>query len=117
MPAGPAVDDVIAWLGFRAWGAAIAFSPSRQRESEATHGFLLIRDAERRRLRRGRERQRGDVCVRPTLCRVGYHILQSLYHALCTFSGPYKCGLLAILINSVNFVFVFVFFEIRYITL
>ena len=26
-------------------------------------------------------------------------ILQSLYHALCTFSGRYKCGLLAILIN------------------
>ena len=46
MPAGPAVDDVIAWLDFRAWGAAIAFSPSRQRESEATHGFSLIRDAE-----------------------------------------------------------------------
>ena len=28
-------------------------------------------------------------------------ILQSLYHALCTFSGPYKCGLLAIFINFV----------------
>ena len=42
-------------------------------------------------------------------------ILQSLYHALCTFSGPYKCGLLAILINSVNFVFVFVFLDITHV--
>ena len=38
-------------------------------------------------------------------------ILQSLYHALCTFSGPYKCGLLAIFIN---FVFVLVFLDISY---
>ena len=61
MPAGPAVDDVIAWLGFRAWGAAIAFA-SRQRESEATW-VLQIRDAEIRGLRRGCERQREETCT------------------------------------------------------
>ena len=88
MPAGPAVDDVIAWLDFRAWDAAIAFSPNRQREGEATHVFSLIRDAERRRLRRGRERQLGEVVFVSTFVQRFAAldiILQSLYHALCTF--------------------------------
>ena len=48
--------------------------------------FLLIRDAERRRLRRGRERQRGMVGVRFVQRFAALDIiLQSLYHALCTF--------------------------------
>ncbi len=36
MPAGPAVDDVITWLGCPAWGTAVVVSPSSQRASEAT---------------------------------------------------------------------------------
>jgi len=89
MPAGPAVDDVIAWLDFRAWGAAIAFSPSRQREGEATHGFFYSsatrKDADSAAVASASV-ERWVVGVRFVQRFAALDIiLQSLYHALCTF--------------------------------